>query len=128
LFLCSEISDHFGWEVFDEQLGDFLDKDTLRNASPSRDSLEDDREETGRLAAANKASFAGQFMEELLNHGAVPLISTLVIAAFVAGCLLIHLNLVEDRFPWLFFVAFSVLHTVRAFLWAARQRAFPRKK
>ena len=117
LLLCFQIADHLDWQVFDEQLGDYLDKSTAAEVLASQKDYGDSEEEVLRRRASGEASFGELYLEQFYAHGAVLLITTLVLAAVVAGYLVIERGMVQDRFPWLFFGAAVVLHAVRALIW-----------
>lgn len=91
LLLCFRIADHLGWGVFDEQVGDFLNKETLQ------DVVNDQRRYGGSAdeILSRRASGGTGFWDcllgyELMNHGKAAVIVTLVLAVIGTILLVIY--------------------------------------
>lgn len=114
LLLCFEIAEHLGWQVFDPQVGDFLAKGTAAEVLHSNRDYGDTAEEVLRRRSAGEASFAEIFAHQFARYSPWILIPTLVVAAFVAGYLVVQRGVAESRFPWIFFGIALGIHVLRA--------------
>jgi hypothetical protein len=112
--LSFQIADHLGWQVFDPQVGDFLDKGTANEVLRTQKDFGDTGEEVLRRRAAGEAGFTEIFSEQLACHGAWVLIPTLVIAALAAGYFVAQGVVAESRFPLLFCGSATCIHVLRA--------------
>jgi hypothetical protein len=102
LALSFQIAEHLGWRVFDEQIGDYLDKSTAAEVLPRR--------------SKGQASFGEIFGEQFACHSAWVVVPTLILAVIIAGYFLVARDISESKMPWLFCgVAFG-LHAVRALI------------
>src|SRR5436190_5326627 len=57
LLLCFRIADHLGWGVFDEQIGDFLEKDTFQQVLKSQRRYGRSEEEALSRRASGETGF-----------------------------------------------------------------------
>lgn len=104
LRLCFQIAKHFGWQVFDEQLGNCLDDAGTADFN--------DENEPGNSAGI--FSFGVRLWEQLQNHDATPMIATVVAAAAIAGYFVVECGVAENKVAWLFLAAFALVHAIRA--------------
>ena len=123
LLLSFKIAEHLGWKVFDQQLGDFLDKNTASEVLQSQKKFGDTQDEVLKRRASGEATFGEVFAEKIYEHKALVIIPTLVIAAVIAGWILIKRGMAEDKFVWLFMGAAAVLLCVRAVIATLWHRA-----
>ena len=128
LLLCFQIAEHLGWQVFDPQLGDFLDKSTAAEVLRSQKDYGDTEQEVLSRRAAGEASFGEVYTQQFSCHSAWVLIPTLIVAALVAGYFVVQRGVAEGRFPWIFFGTAFVIHAVRALVCTIRQRISDEKK
>src|SRR3954467_11885776 len=91
LLLCFRIAEHLGWAVFDEQIGDFLEKDALQQVLKTQRRYGCSEEEVLSRRAAGATGFWDCLLGyELLNHGKRVVIITLVLAATATTLLAIY--------------------------------------
>jgi hypothetical protein len=128
LLLCFQIADHLGWQVFDEQLGDFLDKSTAAEVLRSQSEFGDTAGEVLSRRSKDEASFGEIFGQEFSRHSAWVLIPTLIVAAIGAGYFIVVRGVVQDRFPWLFCGFLFGLHAGRALIMTIWRRIRDGKK
>lgn len=128
LLLCFQIAEHLGWQVFDPQRGDYLDKSTAAEVLRSRKDYGDAEQEVLARRAAGEASFGEVYTQQFSCHSAWVLVPTLIVAAFVAGYFVVQRGVAEGRFPGLFFGAAIILHAVRALVCTIWQRIRDEKK
>jgi hypothetical protein len=122
LLLCFKIAEHLDWHVFDQQLGDYLDKNTINEVLRSQKKFGDYEDEVLSSRASGKATFGEIYMEKFSEHSAFAVIPTLVPAAVVAGYVLVKRGMAEDSFVWVFLGAAAVLHVARALICTIWQR------
>jgi hypothetical protein len=128
LLLCFQIAEHLGWQVFDPQLGDYLDKSTAAEVLRSQKDYGDTEQEVLARRVAGKASFGEVYTQQFSCHSAVVLIPTLIVAALIAGCFVVQRGVAEGRFPWIFICTAFVIHAVRALTCTVWQRIKDEKK
>jgi hypothetical protein len=128
LLLYFRIAEHLGWQVFDPQLGDYLDKSTAAEVLATQKDYGDTEDEVSRRRSKGQASFGEIFGQQFSCHSAWVLIPTLVVAALVAGYLVVQRGVAESRFPWIFFGTAFAIHTVRALVCTIWQRIRDEKK
>jgi hypothetical protein len=128
LLVCFQIAEHLGWQVFDPQLGDFLDRSTAAEVLRSRKDYGDTEDEVLGWLAARKASLGEIYAQQLYCHTVWVLIPTLIGAALLAGYFVVQRGVSESRFPWLFFGAAAVIHGLRALVCTIWQRVRGEKK
>jgi hypothetical protein len=128
LLLSFQIAEHLGWQVFDPQVGDYLDKSTATEILRSQKNYGDTTEEVLRRRSAGEASFAEIFGQQFACHSAWVLIPTLLVAALVAGYFVVEHGVAESRFPWIFFGTALGIHVVRALVCTIWQRIRDEKK
>ena len=116
LLLCFKIAEHLDWHVFDQQLGDYLDKSTANKVLQSQKIFGNSEDEVLRRRASGETTLGEVFAEKFSEHGAIVIIPTLVLAAVVAGFVLIKRGMAEDSFVWLFMGALAILHMMRALI------------
>jgi hypothetical protein len=119
LLLCFKIAEHLKWEVFDQQLGDYLDKKTVAEVLDSEKQFGESHEEALKHRASGKATFGEMFGDKIWEHRAIVIIPTLILAAILAGFILIKRGMAEDSFVWLFMGALAILLVTRALIAAA---------
>lgn len=122
LLLCFQIAEHLGWQVFDPQVGDLLDKSTAAEVLRGKNDYGDTGEEVLRRRSAGEASFGESFGKQFACHGAWVVIPTLIVAALVAGYFVVEHGVAESRFPWIFFGTAIGIHVVRALVCTIWQR------
>src|SRR5262245_35199340 len=105
LRMCFQIADRFGCKVFDPQVGEYLD------GSAEAELLNDDDESRVR----GKITFGERYWQQLQNHDAVPTVATLVVAAAIAGYLVVQGSITESSLAGMFLAAAVVVHLARAF-------------
>ena len=116
LLLCFQIADHLGWQVFDEQLGDYLDKSTAAEVLASQKDFGDSGEEVLRRRSAGEASFGEIYGQQFSCHSGWVLIPTLIVAIVISGYFVVARGVSESRLPWLFVCTAFVLHGLRALI------------
>lgn len=118
LLLCFKIAEQFGWSVFDEQLGDFLQKETLGEVLKTQRRYGNTAEEILRRRASGKATFVDSFLGyEILHHGKVAAISSLIIAVIVTVLLAVYVPGFAKRdtlVPFAFVVTWGALLGAKA--------------
>lgn len=91
LLLCFRIADHLGWGVFDEQIADFLEKDTLQQVLKSQRRYGRNEEEVLSRRASGDTDFWDCLLGyELLNHRKTAVITTLLLALTATTLLAIY--------------------------------------
>ncbi len=128
LLLCFQIAEHLGWQVFDEQLGDYLDKSTAAEVLRSQEDYGDTEEEVLGRRAAGEASFGEVYAQQFYCHSAWVLIPTLIVGIVVAGYFVVEHGVSERRLPWMFLGTALIIHAVRALVCAIWQRIRDEKK
>jgi hypothetical protein len=102
LSLCFQIAEHLDWQVFDEQVGDYLDKSTATEVLPRR--------------WKGQASIGEIFCEQFALHSAWVVVPTLILTVVIAGYILVARGISESKMPLLFCGAAFGLHAVRALI------------
>lgn len=128
LLLCFQIAEHLGWQVFDPQIGDYLDTTTAAEVLRSQKNYGNTSEDVLRRRYAGEASFGETFGQQFACHSGWVLVPTLIVAALIAGYFIVRRGVAEPRFPWIFFGAALGIHLVRALLCTLWQRIRDSKK
>ncbi len=93
LLLCFQIADHLGWGVFDEQLGDFLEKDALRQVLRRQQKYGRSEEEVLRRRASGASGFWDCFLGyEILHHRKASVLISLVLAVTATVLLALYVR------------------------------------
>ncbi len=116
LLLAFQIAEHLGWQVFDPQLGDYLDKDTAAQVLRSQKDFGNTSEEVLRRRSTGEAGFGEIFAQQFSCHRAWVLIPTLIAGALLAGYFVVQRGVAESRFPWIFFGTALGIHVVRSLI------------
>jgi hypothetical protein len=125
LLLCFRIADHLGWEVFDEQSGDILKKDTLQQVLKDQRRYGRSEEEVLSRRASGETGFWDCLLGyELLNHRKTAVITTLALA--VAGTALLAIYVPgfansDRKVPIGFVVIWGMLLGIKAVFVASRK-------
>jgi len=114
LLLSFQIAAHLGWQVFDAQLGDYLDKSTVTEVLHSQKRLGKTEKEVLARRAVGEASFGERFGQNFTGYSRMGIISSIVLAAVIAGFVVIHFGLLEQRMIWIGFAAWVSIATLRA--------------
>ena len=104
LLVAFQIAEHLRWQVFDEQIGDYLDESTAAEILPPH--------------SKGQARFGETFGEQFACHSAWVVVPTLIFAGVIAGYFLVACGVSESRMALMFSIVASgsalALHAARA--------------
>ena len=115
LLLSFKIANHLGWDVFDEQLGDYLHESTASEVLRSQKELGDTDEEVLSRRAAGEATFTETFGHHLTHYRRAGMLSSIILAAVIAGFIVVYFRLSENCMFWIGFGVWLVIVALRAF-------------
>ena len=101
LLLGFRIAEQLGWRVYDEQAGEYFEKDTLESVLKSQRKFGGTPDEILRERADGASTFSQRFFFHLQHPASVSIVVTLFSSAIAAGFLIYHFMLSERSFIWL---------------------------